>query len=811
VASPPKAKPRRATKTQTMQFGYFDDQHKTYVITRPDTPKPWSNYLGDTRYGAIITNNAGGYSFYRSGGKGRFVRMRFNSVPLDQPGRYLYLHDLNSKDFWSTSWQPVGKPLEKYKSTCTHGMGFTRIDSNYAGISSSVTYYVPLDEAYEVWEVRVKNTRQQSCRLRAFSYLEYAANWNAIDDLLNLQYVQYIAKMEVQDGIIDHGTNVHIPEMPDNFDEKDQGRHTFQAMAGLAVTGYDTDREAFIGPYRTYAKPIAVEHGQCSNSLGYGDNPCGVLSGDLYLKPGEEYTFCIVVGIGRAETEGKACRARYEEPGRVRQELADLQSHWEAQISGFKAHTPDAALNATINTWGIYNAVVTFNWSRAASLIYTGIDRDGLGYRDSVQDLMGIMHALPDAARDRLELMISGQESTGGAKPVIDPITHQPGQERATPESEYRSDDCLWLFNAVPAYLKETGDLGFLNKTILYSDKGEGTVLDHLKCAIQFNMERSGKHGLPCGLKADWNDCLQFGDTGESVFVAMQLRLAMEVYVELSGLNQDQAEVDWAKEKLLTLDQSLQTHAWDGNWFRRGFRADGLIFGSEQSEEGQLFLNAQTWAVLSGAASPEQAQKAMDAVHERLFTTFGHKVCTPPYTDSDYNIVRAQLMNPGLKENGGVFMHPQGWAVMAAAMLGQQDRAYEYLRAFLPAAQNNKAEIREIEPYVLCQSTHADPSPKAGVSRIPWLSGSATWMYYAATQYILGIQPDYEGLSVKPCLPKDWKEARVDRRFRGKHLTFQFIRSDEKQGTVTLNGQIMRNGFLPLSALREQNDIEVYF
>ncbi|MBV6652127.1 MAG: hypothetical protein KI786_00115, partial [Mameliella sp.] len=330
---------------------------------------------------------------------------------------------------------------------------------------------------------------------------------------------------------------------------------------------------------------------------------------------------------------------------------------------------------------------------------------------------------------------------------------------------------------------KETGDLDFLNKTIPYSDKGEGTVLEHLRRAIQFNLDRSGAHGLPCGLKADWNDCLQFGETGESVFVAMQLRLALKVYAELSGLNAAAGEAEWATAQLAVLDENLQAHAWDGNWFRRGFRADGMIFGSAQSEEGQLFLNAQTWSVLSGAATKAQAEKAMEAVHERLFTPFGHKVCAPPYTNSDYNIVRAQLMNPGLKENGGIFMHPQGWAVMAGAMLGQRDKAYAYLRAFLPAAQNDKAEVREIEPYVLCQSTHAAPSPNAGVSRIPWLSGSATWMYYAATQYIMGIQPDYKGLYIKPCLPTDWEEATVRRSFRGKELTIQLIRSEAKKGS----------------------------
>lgn len=795
-----------------MQYGYFDDKNKEYVITRPDTPKPWSNYLGNTEYGAIITNNAGGYSFYKSGGMGRFIRMRFNSVPLDQPGRYLYFHDTDSKDFWSASWQPVGKPLEDYRSTCRHGLGYTIIESEYAGIRSEVTYYVPLNQAYEVWKVKVANTGMGRRRFRVFSYLEYAANWNAIDDLLNLQYVQYTSTMKVVGGIIGHGTNVNIPEMPDNFGEKDQERHSFQAAVGLEMIGYDTDRESFLGPYRTYANPVVVEKGEPGNTLGYGDNPCGSLCGALELPAGASETFLFIVGVGKAEEAGLQAVEHYRDIHKADEELEALQRYWAGRLKGFESTTLDPALNSTINTWGIYNALITFAWSRAASFIYTGIDRDGLGYRDSVQDLLGVAHAIPEEVKARLELLISGQESTGGARPVILPVAHRPGQEPPTAEEDYRSDDCLWLFNAVPAYVKETGDFGFFRKAIPYSDKGEATVFAHLRRAIAFNLERSGRHGFPCGLKADWNDCLQFGPAGESVFVALQLRLALREYAEIAGLLNEKAEKAWAQKRLVELDENIQRYAWDGEWFLRGYRADGLKFGSKDSAEGQIFMNPQAWAILSGAATEAQAALAMENVYRRLFTDFGIKVCDPPYTNSDHNIVRAQLMNPGLKENGGIFMHTQGWGVMAEAMLGHGNRAYEYLLAYLPAARNQEAEVREIEPYVLCQSTHAPPSPKFGASRIPWLSGSATWTYYAITQYVLGVRPEYHGLTISPCVPSHWSRFSIRRRFRGKTLNIQVLnKKGVEKGVVriTIDGNTIDGNFVPLESMKDESKVVV--
>jgi cellobiose phosphorylase len=795
-----------------MQYGYFDDQNKEYVITRPDTPKSWSNYLGSIEYGAIITNNAGGYSFYKSGGMGRFMRMRFNSVPMDQPGRYIYLHDLSSHDFWSASWQPVGKPLDKYKSECRHGTAYTVIKSEYSHIVSETTYFVPLGKLYELWKVKLTNNSNLKRQFRVFTYVELAGNWSAIDDLLNIQYVQYTALMKVTGNIIDHGTNINIPEMPDNFMEKDQGRHTFQAIAGAEVTGYDTDREVFLGPYRTYSNPVTVEKGKCNNSLAYGDNPCGVLQVDIDLKPGETREFIVIMGIGRAEIEGKAAIKEFADISNADKELEKVKKYWHNRMKGISAETPDKELNSTVNTWGIYNCLVTYAWSRAASLIYSGIDRDGLGYRDTVQDFLGVFHAVSEEARKRLELMITGQVSTGGAMLVIQPFYHRPGNEKPPAKEKYRSDDSMWLFNAIPSYVKETGDIEFYNKVLPYADKGEDTVFGHMRKAIEFSLEHRGSHGLPYGLFADWNDCLRFGYNGETVFVAMQLRLALDVYIEVARILDRKDEEAWARPLLAELDKNIQDNAWDGEWFIRGYRFDGLKFGSKDVPEGQIFLNPQTWAVISGVATDEQARIMMKRVEERLFSKYGLALLDPPYTNSDYNIIRSQLFNPGLKENAGIFVHTQGWAVMAEAMLGNGDQAYKYLRSYLPAAFNTKAEIREIEPYVVCQSTHARFSPKHGASRIPWLSGSATWTYYAITQYILGVRPEYEGLRIDPCIPSGWNKFTVKRVFRTKSFDIK-VQNDQgvQKGVkkIILNGEEIKDNIIPLGKMKDNNEVIV--
>ena len=794
-----------------MQYGYFDNERKEYVITRPDTPRSWSNYLGSTRYGAIITNNAGGYSFFRSSVQGRFLRLRFNSIPMDQPGRYIYFHDRESKDYWSGSWQPVGKPLKTYKSECRHGSAYTIINSEYAGIKSETLYFVPIGKNFECWQVKVTNTGNKKRSLRAFTFVEFACNWNLMDDMNNLQYTQYIIKTSFTNGIIDHGSNVFIPSQPDNFQEKDQARHTFIGIAGAEVTGFDSCREDFLGPYRTYSNPIAVEKGECSNSLTEGDNGCGSLQVDLDLEPGDTKIFTVILGIGEAVKEGNQTVTEFARQGVVEQAFEELKTYWHTRIEGLTAQTPDPDFNHMINMWNPFNNLITYAWSRAASLIYSG-ERDGLGYRDTVQDMIGVLHNIPEEAGKRLELMITGQVSTGGAMPVVKPYAHTPGKENAPDETQYRSDDSLWLFNTVPAYVKETGDTGFYNKILPYADKGEDTVLGHLRRAIEFSLERSGSHGLPCGLAADWNDCLQLGQKGETVFVAMQLRYALKTYIETCEILNKPDEISWAKKQLATLDDNIEKYAWDGKWYLRAYRDDGLKFGSKENEEGSIYLNPQSWAVLSEHTTGEKAERVLDQVDKYLATEYGVALCDPPYEKTEHSVIKAPLFNKGMKENAAIFCHTQGWIVMAQTLLGHGDKAYDYYRSYLPSAYNTRAEIRETEPYVYAQTTNSRYNMRFGSSRNPWLSGTTTWAYYAAAQYILGIRPDYDALIIDPCIPSSWKEFSIVRIFRGKKLT---IKVENPKGiqkgvnTIEINGDKTQGNRIPVSLMKDNNQIKV--
>lgn len=794
-----------------MQYGYFDDEYKEYVIERPDTPRSWSNYLGSTEYGAIITNNAGGYSFFHSAAQGRFMRLRFNAIPMDQPGRYLYIHDRDKRDYWSASWQPVGKPLDKYKTVCRHGTAYTIIESEYDRIATATTYFVPLDQYFECWLHKVTNCDKVKRRLRIYTFVEYANNWFVWQDFINLQYTQFILCMNVLDNIIDHGINVQLPDASGDFQNHDGNRHTFLGVVGARISGFDTDREKFLGKYRSYHNPEVVEKGQCTNSLAVGDNGVGVLQLDIDLEAGESRELAVFMGIGKAAVEGKRILEKYRDLELIHKEFDQLKDFWHSRIRGMHVKTPDTEFNSMTNMWSPFNCLMTFAWSRAASLVYSG-ERDGLGYRDTVQDLLGVLHTIPEEAGKRLELMITGQVSTGGALPVVKPFAHHPGRENPPKEEEYRSDDCLWLFNAVPAYVKETGDIDFYDKVLPYADQGEATVLGHLKRAIEFNLERRGAHGLPCGLYADWNDCLELGQRGETVLVALQLRYALKTYIEICKLLKRPEEIKWAQGHLKTLDNNLQEHAWDGQWFLRAYRYDGLKFGSHENDEGNLWLNPQSWAVLSGHATSRQAMSAMRVVRTRLATEYGLMICDPPYKKTDHSVVKASLFNPGMKENASIFSHTQGWAIIAEILFGNGNQAFEYYRAFMPAAYNTRAEIREIEPYVNCQFTHSKYSLHCGASRLPWLTGAAAWSYYAATHYILGIQPAYDGLRIDPCIPAEWKSVKVIRRFRRKNFSIAIKNPKAVQKGVrkiVLNGKEIKGNLISLAKMKADNEVRV--
>jgi N,N'-diacetylchitobiose phosphorylase len=751
-----------------MQYGYFDDIAKEYIITRPDTPQSWSNYLGSTDFGAIITNNAGGYGFYQSGARGRFLRLRFNSVPMDQPGRYIYLRDRHTKDYWSASWQPVGKPLDDYQSICRHGMSYTIIESCYSGIATETTYFIPLDCMFEYWRVKVTNESDKPRDLSLFTFCEFTNQWDTFQDQVNLQYSLFIVRGEqIDNNLLRIAIQDNLTPSHESFFIHDIACHAWMGLVGNPVESFDTSREAFLGSYRSYQAPLAVERGHCSNSKAYGDNACGSLQTEISLQPGESRELLVLLGIGDALTVGKKTLSEFGSLEHAANELSKLKGYWHEKLGSLVVETPDLEFNHTINVWGLYNSLVTFAWSRSASLIYNG-ERDGLGFRDSVQDILGVVTAIPAEAGQRLELMLTGQASSGGAMQIIHPFEHHPGHEKAPEPGEYRSDDCLWFFNSVPAYVNETGKLDFYNKSLPYADKGEDTVFYHLKRALEFNLERMGKHGLPCGLLADWNDCLKLGYYGESLFVAFQLRLGLSVFADIAHLLNKPGEAKWAMRVQEKLDSNIQACTWDGEWFIWAIGEDSTVYGTKEFDEGQVYLNTQVWSVISGAATLKQAERCMQTVKERLSTPYGLMLSSPPFVKTPIDVMRAVVFNPGIKENAGIFNHTQGWGIMAECMLGHGDQAYQYLRASMPAAYNSRADLRQCEPYVHAQTTYSPFSPRPGNTRTPWLTGAAAWSYFSATQYILGLQPEMEGLRIDPCIPSAWKGYSAARKFRDK-------------------------------------------
>lgn len=783
-----------------MNYGKFDEDHQEYRIHRPDTPRPWSNYLGSAEFGGVITNNAAGYAFYKSAAQGRLTRFQFNGSPAEWCGRFLYLRDEDG-DFWSASWLPVAKSLEDFRSECAHAPGRTRISSVYREIEVEVTYFVPLGETYEVWDVRVLNKGKSSRKLKLFPFVEPQCNFSAEDDSNNLQYNQYITTTRLaKPGIIDIASNINMPEDPENFTNKDQKRHRFFALTGKTPANFDADLESFLGRHGSKANPEAVRKGSCIGSEAGGDMPCGAFELEVNLEPGEESSFACLFGIGNAETDGVSAQKNMAESELRVSALQGVKDFWSERLNTLQVDSPDSAFNHMVNLWAPFNSLMTFYWSRTASLVYAG-ERDGLGYRDTLQDIVAAASLVTDEASERLELMITGQYSHGGCKPVVQPFAHTPGEEKE-PDA-YRSDDGMWLFNAVPAYVNETGDLDFYRKVLPFADTGETTVLGHLRRAIEFNLERSGRHGLPCGLHADWNDCIRLGEKGESVFVAFQLRYGLEVYHKLCLRFQEGEEAAWAETQLQELDERLEKYAWDGDWYLRAYRYDGLKFGSRENEEGRIFMNPQTWSVLSGHAQGERAERVMESLHQELNTPYGVMVCAQPYVSTDPQVCLARLFNPGMKENGGVFNHTQGWGILALAQLGMGDRAYEYLMNVLPSSFNDRAEVREVEPYVVCQSTHSRYSPREGTGRVSWLSGSATWNYVAMVQGILGIRPVEDGLEIDPCLPSGWNGFKAERRFRGRmlHITVENPHGKCKGvNRLEVDGEWIDGNRLPLSS-----------
>lgn len=796
-----------------MQYGHFDNEKREYVIDRVDLPVSWTNYLGVKDLCVVVNHTAGGYMFYQSPEYHRVTRFRGNAVPMDRPGHYVYLRDAEDGDYWSISWQPVGKPLDQAKYTCRHGMSYTTYECDYKGIKASQTLMVPMDDAVELWDVRLKNTTDKERRLSVFSYCEFSFHHIMIDNQ-NFQMSLYCAGSSYDENIIEY----------DLFYEE-FGYQYF--TSNVTPDGFDCLRDSFLGAYRTEDNPIAVEHGTCSGSHELGNNHCGSLQKDLVLAPGEEVRLIFMLGEGSREA-GKKIREKYSDMANVDAAYAQLKDYWENKFAQLQIKTPNEGMNTLINTWNLYQAEVNIMFSRFASFIEVG-GRTGLGYRDTAQDAMTIPHSNPEKCRQRIVELLRGLTTKGYGLHLFSPEWFDPDAKKEKKKpfksptviptvnandivhglEDACSDDALWLVPSIIEYIKETGDAGFADEAVTYADGGEGTVYEHMKRILDFSAEQVGATGICKGLRADWNDCLNLGG-GESAMVSFLHYWAICHFLQLAeylGRTEDVEKYQAMRERVGNV---CNRELWDKEWFIRGITKNGKKIGTSEDAEGKVHLESNAWAVLSGAADVEKGKRAMDSVDKYLFTPYGILLNAPSYTVPDDDIGFVTRVYPGLKENGSIFSHPNPWAWAAECVLGRGDRAMKFYNALCPYYQNNMIEIRQSEPYSYCQFVVGRDHTAFGRARHPFMTGSGGWAYFSATRYMLGIRPDFEHLTIDPCIPADWKEFSAVRRWRGAEYDIHVENPDGVMKGVQelyLDGEKVER--IPVMAQGSRHDVRV--
>lgn len=796
-----------------MQYGHFDNEKREYVIDCVDLPVSWTNYLGVKDLCVVVNHTAGGYMFYQSPEYHRVTRFRGNAVPMDRPGHYVYLRDAKDGDYWSISWQPVGKPLDQAKYTCRHGMSYTTYECDYKGIKASQTLMVPMDDAVELWDVRLKNTTDKERRISVFSYCEFSFHHIMIDNQ-NFQMSLYCAGSSYDENIIEY----------DLFYEE-FGYQYF--TSNVTPDGFECLRDSFLGAYRTEDNPIAVERGTCSGSHELGNNHCGSLQKDLVLAPGEEVRLIFMLGEGNREA-GKKIREKYSDMANVDAAYAQLKDYWENKFAQLQIKTPNEGMNTLINTWNLYQAEVNIMFSRFASFIEVG-GRTGLGYRDTAQDAMTIPHSNPEKCRQRIVELLRGLTTKGYGLHLFSPEWFDPDAKKEKKKpfksptviptvnandivhglEDACSDDALWLVPSIIEYIKETGETGFADETVTYADGGEGTVYEHMKRILDFSAEQVGATGICKGLRADWNDCLNLGG-GESAMVSFLHYWAICHFLQLAeylGRTEDVEKYQAMRERVGNV---CNRELWDKEWFIRGITKNGKKIGTSEDAEGKVHLESNAWAVLSGAADVEKGKRAMDSVDKYLFTPYGILLNAPSYTVPDDDIGFVTRVYPGLKENGSIFSHPNPWAWAAECVLGRGDRAMKFYNALCPYYQNNMIEIRQSEPYSYCQFVVGRDHTAFGRARHPFMTGSGGWAYFSATRYMLGIRPDFEHLTIDPCIPADWKEFSAVRRWRGAEYKIHVENPDGVMKGVQelyLDGEKVER--IPVMAQGSRHDVRV--
>ena len=799
-----------------MQYGYFDDERREYVITRPDTPLPWINYLGTETLFGLISNTAGGYSFYRDARLRRITRYRYNNVPLDYGGRYIYLRDDDTGEFWSPSWQPTRHKLEDY--VCRHGLGYTIIGSTYKGIEAQTRYFVPLGESVEIWHFMLTNRRREAASLSVFSSVEFSL-WDAWDDATNFQRNFSTGEVEIEGGVIYHKTEYR--ERRDHF--------AFFACSE-ELTGFDTQRDAFLGPYRGWDNPAAVEQGRSFNSVAHGWAPMGSHHVTMTLEPGETRHIIFLLGYHENPRDRKfdppdsqtidkrtvkPIITTYLNKENVEAASKALRAYWDRLRGIFQVETPDIHTDRMVNIWNAYQNMVTFNMSRSASFFESGVGR-GLGFRDSNQDLLGFVQMVPERARERILELAATQLETGGAYHQYQPLTKR-GNDAI---GSNFNDDPLWLVLGVTAYLKETGDWSILDEPVAYQNQPgtEQPLYEHLQRSIQYTLDRLGPHGLPLIGRADWNDCLNLnifstepgesfqtaplkkdGSVAESVFIAGLFVLAAKEMAALAQARGLTGEAQRYHDLAARMAATTLEHGWDDRWFLRAYDAFGEKIGSRECEEGQIFVGPQGLCVLAGIGLEDgYAEKALASVKEHLATPHGILLQQPAYSRYYVNLGEISSYPPGYKENAGIFCHNNPWVMIAETRVGNGDQAFDYYLRINPSAREEISDVHRCEPYVYAQMIAGRDAPTHGEAKNSWLTGTAAWNYVAITQWILGIRPTYEGLQIAPVIPSDWPGFKATRVFRGVIYRISVERAGEgNRVSLTVDGRSVEGDIVP--------------
>ena len=774
------------------KFGHFDDANREYVITDPKTPWPWINYLGNEDFFSLISNTAGGYSFYKDAKFRRITRYRYNGVPMDNGGRYFYINDNGT--VWSPGWKPCKTPLDFYE--CRHGMSYTRITGAKDGIEASVLFFVPLHTWGEVQKMTLRNTTSQTRKFKLWSFAEWCL-WNAATDMENFQRNFSTGEVEVDGSVIYHKTEY-----------KERRNHYAFYSVNAPVDGFDTDRETFIGLYNEFRDPQNVLAGVASDSIAHGWSPVASHYIEVELAPGESRDYIFLLGyveneqdekfVAEAEpgllhsgsspiinkAKAKAMIGSFDTSAKVDAAFSELKAYWDALLDVYSVKSPEEKLDRMVNIWNQYQCMVTFNMSRSASFFESGIGR-GMGFRDSNQDLVGFVHQIPERARERIIDIASTQFPDGGCYHQYQPLTKRGNNDIGGGFN----DDPMWLIFGTVAYIKETGDFTILDEPVPFDNQpgSEVSLMEHLRISFDHVVNNLGPHMLPLIGRADWNDCLNLncfswdpnesfqttenktdGSKAESLMIAGLFVVCGRDYVELCrhlGLSQ---ETDRAEGLVENMVEAVKKHGWDGDWYLRAYDYFGRKVGSHENEEGQIFIESQGWCTMAGIGLEDgMVRRALDSVKERLDCEHGIVLNNPAFTKYVVEYGEISSYPAGYKENAGIFCHNNPWVIIGETVLGRGDYAWGYFRKICPSYTEENSALHKVEPYVYSQMIAGKDAAKPGEAKNSWLTGTAAWNWYAITQFILGIKPGYNGLEIDPCICSEWKEYTVRRKFRG--------------------------------------------